>query len=1128
MGFKMNFDITNHPEQLTLILANRSGNKIGQINAQNIILGVSLNDADEISFKVYKYLNGEKDYLWDKIKDFKLLYCKESNMWYEIYVDVNESNETIKTVSCTQLGYAELSQIKLYDFEVNTEDDIARDDYIPTVLFDQDNPEGSLLHRVFKDKVMHYTIVHVDDTIAKMQRTFSWDNVSITDAFEEISTELKCFFKLNCNFNDDNTINRTVAVYDLESNCLECGHRGDFVDVCPKCGSSNVLEGYGEDTNIFITADELGEDIQYSTDVGAVKNCFKLVAGDDLMTATIRNCNPNGSDYIWYISEHLKEDMSTDLVNKLDSYDKLYTYYQNEYSIKINDLILSKYNNLITKYSVINPNLKIVKSPIVGYSALMTELYKTIDAILFLQSEMLPSVELSSTNAIEQAKLLTSYNLSPVSVARTDILSESSANNAVLSVAKCVINVDYQIKINSSSLNENVWTGDFKITNYSDEEDTAISAQVSVVIDDDYENFVYQKIQKVLSQDSGESTDIVSLFDNDLADFKNELKKYNLDSLNSFYDICQSCIDILIEQGVADKKSWDGKNPNLYDDLYYPYRRKLEAIQEEQKIREEEIAIISGVYDNDEILIEEGLQNILNYERNDIQKILNFERYLGTDLWLEFCSYRREDKYSNSNYISDGLNNTELFKKAEEFKEAASKELRKSAELQHSITAKLRNLLAIPKFRKIVDNFNVGNWLRLLVDDNVYKLRLLHYKITGDNLNDIDVEFSDVMKTADGMSDQKSVIEQVSSMASSYDYVQYQANQGAKSKSQLDNWINNGLALTNMKIIGDADNQNILWDKHGLLCREYIPMTDNYSDKQLKIINKGLYLTDDNWETSRAGIGNFNFYNPETGSYEEGYGVIADTIIGNLILSEKVGIYNTENSITLDKNGLIITTDSIEDDTVKTSFVIQKKEVDENNEDYITQLLYVNTNGELVLNGNIKINTYTENLSTLNELIDFSDETEQIMNDVNDLLDEQSTNYSNLLADMSNGLNFTISETTKIVCGYTDEQLNKYKTEVGQYLQFTEEGLVLGAKLNEQLISSFRTVIDNQRMAFWDGQTVTAYISNKQLYIPNAVIGTVNQNGDIVNGTLMHGGFISTSHDSGRVSISWNKNKIAA
>ena len=30
------------------------------------------------------------------------------------------------------------------------------------------------------------------------------------------------------------------------------------------------------------------------------------------------------------------------------------------------------------------------------------------------------------------------------------------------------------------------------------------------------------------------------------------------------------------------------------------------------------------------------------------------------------------------------------------------------------------------------------------------------------------------------------------------------------------------------------------------------------------------------------------------------------------------------------------------------------------------------------------------------------------------------------------------------------------------------------------------------------------------------------------NGTLMHGGFISTSHDSGRVSISWNKNKIAA
>lgn len=1127
MGVKINFDITNHPEQLTLILANRSGNKLGQLNAKSIIIGDSLNDADEISFKVYKYIDGEKDYLWDKIKDFKLIYCKESDMWYEISVDINESNETVKTVSCTQLGQAELSQIYLYDFEVNTEDDIARDDYTPTVLFNENNPNGSLLHRIFKDKAIHYTIIHVDDTIANKQRTFSWDGKSIIDAFEEISSELKCFFELNHNFTD-NTINRTVAVYDLESNCLDCGYRGDFIDVCPKCNSHNILEGYGEDTNIFITADELGKDIRYSTDVGAVKNCFKLVAGDDLMTATIRNCNPNGSDYIWYISDDLKEDMSTELVDKLEKYDELYSYYSNEYSIEINESILSRYNNLISKYNVINSNLETIKNPIVGYSALMTELYKTIDAILFLQSEMLPSVELSSTNAEEQVKLLTSYNLSPVSVSRTDILSESSANNAILSVAKCVINADYQIKINSSSLSDNVWTGDFKVTNYSNEEDSAISAKVSVIIDDDYENYVYQKIQKILSQDSGESTDVTSLFKNDLDDFKNELKKYNLDSLISFYDICQSCVDILIEQGVADKKSWDGKEPNLYDDLYYPYRRKLEAIQEEQKKREEEIAIISGVYDSEGVLINEGIQTILSDYRNNIQDILNFEKYLGNDLWLEFCSYRREDKYSNSNYISDGLNNTELFQKAVEFRETANKELRKSAELQHSITAKLHNLLAIPKFQKIVENFKVGNWLRLLVDDNVYKLRLLHYKITYDNLNNIDVEFSDVMKAADGISDQQSIIQQASSMASSYDYVQRQANQGAKSKNQLENWINNGLSLTNMKIVGNADNQNITWDSHGLLCREYLPITDIYSNKQLKIINKGLYLTDDNWETSRAGIGNFNFYNPETGKYEEGYGVIADTIIGNLILSEKVGIYNTENSITLDENGLIITTDNTQDDAIKTSFIIQKRETDENNEDYITQLLYVNTNGELVLNGNIKVNTYNEDLSTLNELIDFSSTTEQIMNNVNDLLYEQEMDYKKLMTDLSNGLNFTINETTKIICGYTDEQLNNYKNEVGQYLQFTEEGLILGAKLSEHLESSFRTVIDNQRMAFWDGQTVTAYASNKQFYMPSAVIGTVNQNGDIVNGTLMQGGFISASRNNGAVSISWNKNRNAA
>ena len=326
---------------------------------------------------------------------------------------------------------------------------------------------------------------------------------------------------------------------------------------------------------------------------------------------------------------------------------------------------------------------------------------------------------------------------------------------------------------------------------------------------------------------------------------------------------------------------------------------------------------------------------------SDEENELNFENYLGKDLWFEFCSYKREDLYSNSNYISDGLTDSEIFDKAQKFIKIAKEEIFKSAEFQHSISTNLKNLLVIKKFKPLVDKFKVGNWLRIQVDDIVYKLRLLSYEVDFDSLENLSVEFSDVMKTANGLTDQKNLMQKAASMASSYDATKRQAEQGKKSKEQLNDWVNKGLSLTNMKIVGNADNQNQTWDSHGILCREYSPITDTYDNRQLKIINRGLYVTDDNWLTSKAGIGNFTFWNPETQKMDEAYGVIADTLVGNLILSEKVGIYNQQNSITLNNNGIIITSNNTNKDINKNLLTIQKKS-NENEEPL--KLMYIDDN----------------------------------------------------------------------------------------------------------------------------------------------------------------------------------------
>lgn len=998
MAVRIKFDNTYNAIQPTLILATRSGRKLGYIPAVNISVSDNFNSYFELEFNVNQFDNGDEYELWDKLTDFKLVWCREWDVWFEIYVTVQDDNETVKSISAISLGEAELSQINLYNIEINTEDDIARDDYVPTVLYNEENPEGSLLNRIM-EKAPHYSIKHVDSSIATLQRTFTFDGTSLYDALQDISEELNCIFIIDSGSKEDGSIARTISVYDLESNCLDCGHRDEFTGKCPECESTSISTGYGQDTTIFISTENLADEITFKTDNDSVKNCFRLETGDDLMTATVRLSNPNGSQYIWYFSDELKADMSEELANKLTSYSELYDYYYKEAPFSFTDdedfetNILLNYNNLTSKYKEYDDKHIYGRYNSGGFALLVELYYQTIDFYLYLHDSFMPSPSMSDTTAELEIAKLTTDSLSPVAVQDLDKCSSTTASSAVLLMAKTIVDSRYQVKVKSSTFTGNEWIGHFSVTNYSDEDDTADSGSIIVLINDDYESFTKQKIEKILknAEDDSDANDITSLFKLELSSFKTEVKKYCLTSLSSYADACQSCLDILIEQGIADKKTWADQNPDLYTELYLDYYNKSLALQEEIKLRESELDTISK------------LQNVIEVLITQIQDKLNLQTYLGEELWLELASYRREDTYSNDNYISDGLSNGELINRALEFIDAAKKEIYKSATLQHSLTASLKDLLVMEEFKPIIDKFSVGNWIRVKIDDNVYRLRLISYTIDFDDLDGLSVEFSDIKKCADGVSDTESIIKQATSMTTSYGAVTRQASQGEKGKSQLDDWVTNGLALTKMKIVDNADNQKVTWDSHGILCREYLPITDNFSDKQLKIINRGLYLTDDNWETSKAGIGDFTFYNPETGKMEEAYGVIADTLVGNLILSKKVGIYNTSGSVVIDENGFRIADNN---NTISTFENDGTFSLANGNLVYDGKTLYFSGNGlSLDISGNASI----EKLSS-----SISDESSRAQNSENALSTRIAANADGLSAEIARATSSEGSLSTRI------------------------------------------------------------------------------------------------------------------
>ena len=1087
MAIRIVFDTSHIAQTPTFVLANKGGKRICKLPAHNI----KFRDTTKYGefFFIVNGVDMPND-KWEQVRDFKSVYCREHDAWYEIYVEVDEGDQLVKSVTAKSLGVAELSQINLYDVQINTEDDIARDDYVPTVLFNEDDPKASLIDRLL-EKAPHYEIAHVDPSIAKIQRSFSFDSTSIYDAFETVGQEINCLFLVEAKDNGNGGIRRMVSVYDLESYCYDCGTRDEFLGQCPNCGSKNITTGYGKNTGIFVSTENLADNIRYSANVDSIKNCFKLIAGDDLMTATLVNCNPNGSGYIWHIPESVREDMSTELAAKLSEYDTKYDFYQNEYYVEFPKEMLELYNLLIEKYSGFSDEIAKIPESVIGYPALMSALYNTIDMQLFLESGLMPKAELSETSALAEAVKLTSSALSPVAVQDIEKVSQATANSAVLAMAKVIVDPRYQVKIKESSFEGTTWSGNFTVTSYSDEEDTAVSGAVTVEISDDYEQFVRQKLDKALSK-TADATDIVALFKLSEEDFAAELTKYSLNRLTSFHDACQTCLDLLIEQGIADDETWAKQEQNLYLDLYVPYYNRATLIKNEIAVREDEIAIVCGKYALDGELLEGGVQTVLEGYRNEIQSVLNFQSFLGEDLWLEFAAYRREDTYTNDNYISDGLDNAQLFEKALEFIKVAKREILKSATLQHSITASLKNLLVMKEFKPIVNNFENGNWIRVRVDGKVYRLRMIEYEIDYDNLENLAVVFSDVQTNGSGINSAESIMEQAASMASSYNSVARQASQGKNSNKQLQDWVTKGLDLTNMQIVGQADNQNISWDSHGFLCKEYSAITGTYSDKQLKIINRGLYLTDDNWLTSRAGIGDFTFYNPMTKQMESGYGVIADTLVGKVILSEKVGVYNENGNIMLDKSGLTITADTTSGDDNQIAFAIRKKYLDADGNEQISQAMYINSDGDLVLNGTIRINSSADSgVSSIDDLADTNRWSEQINQAV---YNESQSIYASLNQRYDDLMN------------ETQKMLDDYKAQVGQYMQFDENGLTLGASS-----SDFKTVIDNRGLFFKQGDTTVSYVSNNQLYIPNAVVTT----------SLVLGGYFISPMADGGVVVTW-------
>lgn len=502
---------------------------------------------------------------------------------------------------------------------------------------------------------------------------------------------------------------------------------------------------------------------------------------------------------------------------------------------------------------------------------------------------------------------------------------------------------------------------------------------------------------------------------------------------------------------------------------------------------------------------------------HDEVSILN---YFTEDEYAELGNYIFEGSYTDEYIaVTDSMTYAEKFQQMKTLYDRAVARLERISEPTQEFDLDIENFLFVKDFAEWSEQLETGCLINVELDvDDIAALFLSNMTVNYED-HELSMTFGNRFNRFDPKAMFSDALGDIKKSANSINYIKeilYPVKNG-EFDAMRDAIESSGILTKNAALT--SENQEILIDDTGILGRRLLE-NGEYDPKQIKVTNQTIVFTEDGWDTASTAVGNFLFNNPLTGEVESHYGVIANTLVGSLVLSEEVGIYNTDTSIVMDKDGFVLTSDYT--DTSQPSrrvFTIQKRQADEDGNEYYTKQLYIDESGNLVLNGTLSVYTSSGDVTNLEDISGIgmdevnaaiSDESaniyEEINNRYNSLSDLTNNQINDRVTSESNSLRESIELKYGQAMSEVKDQLTAHKAEVGQYMTFNESGLTLGAVKSE-----FKTVIDNQGLYFKQGSTTVSYVNNNQLYIPNAVIES----------TLILGNFFFSPRKDNGFSLTW-------
>ena len=275
---KLQFDSNGIPETPELVLKTMSNEVIGTIpGVSNLKLNIKFAEPSEISFDVAAVVDGEENWIYDKLRGHKIVYTEN----YGIYVVMNPSNKAD--------GISDVKHINGYSLERTLSSKKFFLEEGTFKFFNRTNArdENTIIGRVL-EIAQGWSIGTIDSSLAQRYRTFDqYDDYLLSFLYGDAKEKFRAVFVFN-------PYAKTISAYDADE---------------PR-----------RTVPIYLDFDNLVNELSIEEQSDELVTALRPYGADEL---DIRDVNPIGSNWIYDLSYFISEgDLPDALADKWSAWQR--------------------------------------------------------------------------------------------------------------------------------------------------------------------------------------------------------------------------------------------------------------------------------------------------------------------------------------------------------------------------------------------------------------------------------------------------------------------------------------------------------------------------------------------------------------------------------------------------------------------------------------------------------------------------------------------------------------------------------------------------------------------------------------------------------------------------------------